>query len=102
MGAVFFEGQRAENIGEAAVVVISSAIKKGNPELEEARRRGLPVVRRIAPVSASPDALELDVDLVSGIANFSRYVGRAGVLVPVPEAGDGSAAAPAAFRLGGG
>ena len=39
LGAVFFEGQRAENIGEAAVVVISSAIKKGNPELEEARRR---------------------------------------------------------------
>ncbi|MEZ5732641.1 MAG: UDP-N-acetylmuramate--L-alanine ligase [Paracoccaceae bacterium] len=46
LGAEFFEGQRAENIGEAAVVVISSAIKKGNPELEEARRRGLPVVRR--------------------------------------------------------
>ena len=46
LGAVVFEGQRAENIGEAAVVVISSAIKKGNPELEEARRRKLPVVRR--------------------------------------------------------
>ncbi|WP_426034104.1 UDP-N-acetylmuramate--L-alanine ligase [Cypionkella sp. TWP1-2-1b2] len=46
LGAVFFEGQAASNIGEAAVVVISSAIKKGNPELEEARRRGLPVVRR--------------------------------------------------------
>src|SRR5690606_37095895 len=46
LGATFFEGQRAENVGEAAVVVISSAIKKGNPELEEARRRGLPVVRR--------------------------------------------------------
>ncbi|MCT2540194.1 UDP-N-acetylmuramate--L-alanine ligase [Sedimentimonas flavescens] len=46
LGATFFEGQRAENIGEAAVVVISSAIKPGNPELEEARRRGLPVVRR--------------------------------------------------------
>ncbi len=46
LGATFFEGQRAENIGEAAAVVISSAIKKGNPELEEARRRGLPVVRR--------------------------------------------------------
>ncbi|NGM47396.1 UDP-N-acetylmuramate--L-alanine ligase [Rhodobacter sp. SGA-6-6] len=46
LGAQFFEGQRAENIGEAAVVVISSAIKKGNPELEEARRRKLPVVRR--------------------------------------------------------
>ncbi|HCZ00433.1 MAG: UDP-N-acetylmuramate--L-alanine ligase [Rhodobacterales bacterium RIFCSPHIGHO2_02_FULL_62_130] len=46
LGATVFEGQRAENIGEAAVVVISSAIKKGNPELEEARRKKLPVVRR--------------------------------------------------------
>jgi UDP-N-acetylmuramate--alanine ligase len=46
LGAVVFEGQRAENIGDAAVVVVSSAIKKGNPELEEARRRKLPVVRR--------------------------------------------------------
>jgi UDP-N-acetylmuramate--alanine ligase len=46
LGAGFFEGQKAENIGEAAVVVISSAIKKGNPELEEARKRKLPVVRR--------------------------------------------------------
>jgi UDP-N-acetylmuramate--alanine ligase len=46
LGATFHEGQRAENVGDAAVVVISSAIKKGNPELEEARRRKLPVVRR--------------------------------------------------------
>jgi UDP-N-acetylmuramate--alanine ligase len=46
LGARFFEGQQAANIGEAAVVVISSAIKKGNPELEEARLRKLPVVRR--------------------------------------------------------
>ena len=46
LGATFFEGQAAANIGNAAVVVVSSAIKKGNPELEEARRRKLPVVRR--------------------------------------------------------
>ncbi|MBA50044.1 MAG: UDP-N-acetylmuramate--L-alanine ligase [Paracoccus sp.] len=46
LGATVFEGQRAENLGEAGVVVISTAIKKGTPELEEARRRGLPVVRR--------------------------------------------------------
>ncbi|MGR3468126.1 MAG: UDP-N-acetylmuramate--L-alanine ligase [Shimia sp.] len=45
-GALIFEGQRAENLDDAAVVVISSAIKPGNPELDEARRRGLPVVRR--------------------------------------------------------
>ncbi len=46
MGATVFEGQRAENLEGAEVVVISSAIKRGNPELDEARRRGLPVVRR--------------------------------------------------------
>ena len=46
LGALVFEGQRAENLENAEVVVISSAIKPGNPELDEARRRGLPVVRR--------------------------------------------------------
>ncbi|MFT4782619.1 MAG: UDP-N-acetylmuramate--alanine ligase [Paracoccaceae bacterium] len=46
LGAGVFVGQRAENLEQAEVVVISSAIKPGNPELDEARRRGLPVVRR--------------------------------------------------------
>jgi UDP-N-acetylmuramate--alanine ligase len=46
LGAQVFEGQRAENLENAEVVVISSAIKPGNPELDEARKRGLPVVRR--------------------------------------------------------
>ena len=46
LGAQVFEGQRAENVEGAGVIVVSTAIKKGNPELEEARRRGLPIVRR--------------------------------------------------------
>ena len=46
LGATVFEGQRAENMADAAVVVISSAIKLGNPELDEARAKGLPIVRR--------------------------------------------------------
>lgn len=46
MGATIFEGQKAENLANAEVVVISSAIKPGNPELDEARLKGLPVVRR--------------------------------------------------------
>jgi len=45
-GATVFEGQKAKNLEAAEVVVISSAIKRGNPELDEARARGLPVVRR--------------------------------------------------------
>jgi len=46
MGAKIFVGQKAENLDNADVVVISSAIKPGNPELDAARARGLPVVRR--------------------------------------------------------
>jgi UDP-N-acetylmuramate--alanine ligase len=46
LGARVFEGQAAANLAGADVVVVSSAIKRGNPELEEARRRKLPVVRR--------------------------------------------------------
>ena len=46
LGATIFEGQRAENLENAEVVVISSAIKRGNPELDAARAQGLPVVRR--------------------------------------------------------
>ena len=46
LGATVFEGQRAENLDGAAVVVISSAIKPGNAELDQARATGLPVVRR--------------------------------------------------------
>lgn len=39
-------GHREENLGEAQVIVISSAIKSGNPEVDAARARLLPVVRR--------------------------------------------------------
>ncbi len=39
-------GHAGSNLGEAQVVVISSAVKPDNPELVEARARYLPVVRR--------------------------------------------------------
>ena len=46
LGATIFIGQRAENLEGATVIVISSAIKTGNPELDAARAQGMPVVRR--------------------------------------------------------
>ena len=46
LGARIFIGQAAENLDGAEVVVISSAIKPGNPEFDAARARGLPMVRR--------------------------------------------------------
>jgi UDP-N-acetylmuramate--alanine ligase len=39
-------GHKAENLGDAQVVVVSSAVKDDNPELVEARNRYLPIVRR--------------------------------------------------------
>src|SRR6201986_3336008 len=39
-------GHKAENLGEARVIVISSAVKPANPEVRAARKAMLPVVRR--------------------------------------------------------
>ncbi|GGL76081.1 UDP-N-acetylmuramate--L-alanine ligase [Microlunatus endophyticus] len=39
-------GHAAEQLGNARTVVASSAIREDNPELAEARRRGLPVLHR--------------------------------------------------------
>ena len=45
-GAVDHIGHRAENVKGAGAVIISSAIKAGNPEVDAARASGIPVVRR--------------------------------------------------------
>ena len=46
LGIPVFIGQTAENLEQASVVVVSSAIREDNPEMIEARERTLPVVRR--------------------------------------------------------
>jgi len=46
LGARVDEGHSAALVGEADVVVISSAVKQDNPEVMEARRRKIPVIRR--------------------------------------------------------
>jgi UDP-N-acetylmuramate--alanine ligase len=45
-GAKITIGHDSKSLGEAAVVVVSTAIKRDNPELVAARERRLPVVRR--------------------------------------------------------
>jgi len=46
-GATVHVGHDAAHLPpEAALVIVSSAIPPGNPEVEEARRRGLPVLKR--------------------------------------------------------
>lgn len=46
MGARVSVGHAADQLGDARTVVINSAIRDDNPELAEARRRGLRVVHR--------------------------------------------------------
>src|SRR5580698_9767109 len=46
LGAVVFEGHRAENIDGAEVVVASSAITLGNPEVSQAHAVHIPVIQR--------------------------------------------------------
>jgi len=46
LGIAVHIGHRAENLGAAQVVVISSAVKRDNPEVLAARARLIPVVRR--------------------------------------------------------
>lgn len=45
-GAIVHIGHNARNLGNAEVVVVSTAIKRDNPELAAAREKRLPVVRR--------------------------------------------------------
>jgi UDP-N-acetylmuramate--alanine ligase len=46
LGATIFEGHRAENVVDAHVVVISSAVNATNPEVTEAHKRKIPVIPR--------------------------------------------------------
>ena len=41
-----FIGQKKQNIKDATIAVISSAIKKNNPEILEAKRKNLPIIKR--------------------------------------------------------
>ena len=45
-GITVHEGHSAEHVGDAEVVVFSSAVKPSNPEIVEASQRGIPVIPR--------------------------------------------------------
>lgn len=45
-GAKIYEGHHAENIGDAQVVVYTSAAREDNPEMIEARAKGVPLIPR--------------------------------------------------------
>ena len=46
LGVQIMTGHEARNVGDADVVVVSSAIAQDNPEVVEARSRHIPVIPR--------------------------------------------------------
>ncbi|MBI5511895.1 MAG: UDP-N-acetylmuramate--L-alanine ligase [Deltaproteobacteria bacterium] len=46
LGVTVFAGHDAAHVGDADVVVVSSAVRADNPEVVEARQRGIPVIPR--------------------------------------------------------
>lgn len=46
LGARIAMGHDPSHVGEADLVVVSSAVEEANPEVAEARARGIPVIRR--------------------------------------------------------
>ena len=69
-GAKVFIGHEAGHVDGAEVLVVSSAIKRDNPELVAAREKRLPVVRR--------------AEMLAELAT----IGRPAILVPLPHALD--------------
>ena len=51
LGVKFFLGQRKKNLKDATILVKSSAIKINNPEVQEAKKRKLPVYERVEMLS---------------------------------------------------
>lgn len=60
-GARIFTGHSASNLGDATHVVLTAAIPPDNPELQAARERGLPIVKRA-------DLLGQLMDTMRGVA----------------------------------
>ncbi|MEE9572916.1 MAG: UDP-N-acetylmuramate--L-alanine ligase, partial [Candidatus Neomarinimicrobiota bacterium] len=43
---IYTDGHKAENVGNSEALVYSSAVRENNPEILEAKDRGIPVIRR--------------------------------------------------------
>jgi UDP-N-acetylmuramate--alanine ligase len=56
LGARIAIGHDANNVGDAELVVVTSAAREDNPETAAARSRGVPVVKRAAVLGAIADA----------------------------------------------
>ncbi|HEU4527639.1 MAG TPA: UDP-N-acetylmuramate--L-alanine ligase [Actinomycetota bacterium] len=76
LGAVVWVGHAAEQLGAPEAVVVSSAIHPSNPELVEARQRGLPVWARAQALAAlAGDARAIAVAGTHGKTTTTSMIG---------------------------
>lgn len=76
LGAVVWVGHAAEQLGAPDAVVVSSAIHPSNPELVEARERGLPVWARAQALAAlAGDARAIAVAGTHGKTTTTSMIG---------------------------
>ena len=83
MGMTVTIGQRAENLGDAQTVILSTAIPEGNPELVAAKARGLRILHR----SEALGALLEDVHSVGIIGTHGKGTVSAGITWLLEEGG---------------
>lgn len=84
LGAIIYEGHAAENVGEAQVVVRSSAVKEDNPEVVFAKENKIPVIPRaemlaelmtLKPYSVAVAGTHGKTSTTSMIATILGYAG---------------------------
>src|SRR5579875_1641747 len=120
LGATIHVGHRAENVGEAKAVVVTSALDSLNPEVAEARKRQVPVIPRgellaelmrlkfgiaiagshgktttTSMVASILNAAEMDPTVVvggkvAGLQGSNARVGKSSILVVESDESDGS------------
>ncbi len=100
-----FEGHREENIGDAQVVVYSSAVRDDNPEMVAARKAGIPVIPRaemlaelmvLKPYAVAISGTHGKTSTTSMVATILAYAG----LDPTTVVGGVVAALGSNARLG--
>ena len=72
MGVPVFVGHKAENVEDAKVVVVSSAVQPDNAEIQAARTRFIPVVRRAEMLG---ELMRLKWAIAVGMLGLGVWVG---------------------------
>ena len=105
-GVRFHQGHAPEHVGEADVVVFSSAVSAANPEIVEARRLGIPVIPR-AEMLAELMRLRFSIAVAGAhgkttTTSMIAFVLERGGLDPTAVIGGRLSAFGSNARLGGG